>query len=147
MRIIAQTPEETMKIAGKLAETFSGGEVVGLDGGLGAGKTVFVKGFARGLGVRAAITSPTFNIVREYAGRLPLYHFDVYRIEEPEEMFEVGFAEYLSSGGVTIIEWASRVEALLPPGCIRVEIQGAGEDARVLEICGMEEERLKAALQ
>jgi len=107
---------DTFSFAKGLAEHAQPGEVYCLDGDLGAGKTVFAKGFAAGLGITEMITSPTFNIVREYhSGRLPLYHFDVYRIEDPDEMHETGFSEYLSGDGVCLIEWPGQVEELLPP--------------------------------
>ena len=86
-------PEETYEFAKKIGQTLSGGCTIALDGGLGAGKTVFVQGLAAGLGIDKPITSPTFTIVRQYQGRLPLNHFDVYRIEEPEELYEIGFSE------------------------------------------------------
>lgn len=129
--ICSRSPRETYAIAQKLAKRLTGGEVIGLDGDLGAGKTVFVKGLAAGLGVCATVQSPTFTIVREYAkGRLPLYHFDVYRIADPDEMFEIGFEEYLHGGGVTVIEWASIIEELLPADALRIHIAYSGGDER-----------------
>lgn len=105
---------------GKAATT---GEIYALIGDLGAGKTVFSKGFAAGLGITETVVSPTFMIVQEYdGGRLPLYHFDVYRIEEPDEMAEIGFDEYIRGDGVCLIEWADRIAPLLPDDAAMIRI-------------------------
>lgn len=99
------------------------GQVYALIGDLGVGKTVFTKGFAKGLGIEEPVSSPTFTILQIYEeGRLPLYHFDVYRIEEPEEMEEVGFDDYVYGDGVCLIEWAGRIEEILPEDTITVMI-------------------------
>ena len=118
------SPEETLEIGKLLGENAAPGEVYALIGDLGAGKTVFTKGFAQGLGIEEPVNSPTFTILQIYEeGRIPLYHFDVYRIEEPEEMEEVGFDEYIDGDGVCLIEWAGRIGALLPPEVIVVRIE------------------------
>ena len=109
-----QSPEETWELAFRLGESAEAGQVWTLNGDLGVGKTVFAQGFAAGLGVTDIVNSPTFTIVQEYAGRLPLYHFDVYRIEDPEEMEEIGFREYFYGDGVCLVEWAEQIEELLP---------------------------------
>ena len=107
--------EETLAIGRKLGEAAQAGEIYALVGDLGTGKTVFSKGFAEGLGVTETVSSPTFTILQIYEdGRLPLYHFDVYRIEEPEEMEEVGLDEYLEGDGVCLIEWPERIAEMLP---------------------------------
>ena len=124
------SPEETYEFAKKIGQTLSSGCTIALDGGLGAGKTVFVQGLAAGLGIDKPITSPTFTIVRQYQGRLPLNHFDVYRIEEPEELYEIGFSEYLGDGQVAVIEWAERIGALLPENTVFIKMTGAGEEPR-----------------
>lgn len=117
-------PEDTYKFAQKLSEDAQPGQVYALVGDLGVGKTVFTKGFAAGLGIEEPVSSPTFTILQIYEeGRLPLYHFDVYRIEEPEEMEEVGFDEYIDADGVCLIEWANRIEEILPPETIFVRIE------------------------
>ena len=109
------SPEETLQIGRALGEGAARGEVYALDGDLGVGKTVFTKGFAEGLGIEEPVSSPTFTILQIYEdGRIPLYHFDAYRIEEPEEMEEIGFDEYVDGDGVGLIEWAGRIEDLLP---------------------------------
>ena len=118
------SPEETLEIGKLLGENAAPGEVYALIGDLGAGKTVFTKGFAQGLGIEEPVNSPTFTILQIYEeGRIPLYHFDVYRIEEPEEMEEVGFDEYIDGDGVCLIEWEGRIGDLLPPEVIVVRIE------------------------
>ncbi len=107
--------DETLALGEKLGREATPGTVITLSGDLGVGKTVFAKGFAIGLGISDPITSPTFTILCEYdSGRIPLYHFDVYRIADPEEMFEVGFDDYICGDGVCLIEWAELIEELLP---------------------------------
>lgn len=116
--------EDTAKYAWNLASLAKPGQVYALIGDLGVGKTVFTKGFAQGLGIEEPVSSPTFTILQIYEeGRIPLYHFDVYRIEEPEEMEEVGFDEYVSGDGVCLIEWANRIEEILPDDTIYVVIE------------------------
>ena len=116
--------EETAKYAYELASKAQPSQVYALIGDLGVGKTVFTKGFARGLGIEEPVSSPTFTILQIYEeGRLPLYHFDVYRIEEPEEMEEVGFDDYIYGDGVCLIEWANRIEDILPEETIYVVIE------------------------
>ncbi|MBR3367319.1 MAG: tRNA (adenosine(37)-N6)-threonylcarbamoyltransferase complex ATPase subunit type 1 TsaE [Lachnospiraceae bacterium] len=116
--------EETLAIGRKLGEAAQAGEIYALVGDLGTGKTVFSKGFAEGLGVTETVSSPTFTILQIYEdGRLPLYHFDVYRIEEPEEMEEVGLDEYLEGDGVCLIEWPERIAEMLPAQVRTVRIE------------------------
>ena len=130
--------EETAKIAFQMAADAAAGQVFALIGDLGVGKTVFTKGFAEGLGIDEPVSSPTFTILQIYEeGRLPLYHFDVYRIEEPEEMEEVGFDEYVYGDGVCLIEWANRIEEILPDDTIYVVIEkdlGKGLDYRKITV-------------
>ena len=117
------SPEETFAVGEELGREASAGMVFALEGDLGVGKTVFTRGFARGLGIEGPVTSPTFTILHVYdQGRLPMYHLDVYRIEEPEEMEEIGFDEYVGGDGVCLIEWAERIQDLLPPETIWVTI-------------------------
>ena len=118
------TPEDTFTIGKKLAETVRPGEIYTLNGDLGVGKTVFTKGLAAGLGIKEPVTSPTFTILQEYeSGRLPLYHFDVYRIGDPEEMDEIGYEDYFYGDGVCLIEWASMIGELIPETAIQVTIK------------------------
>lgn len=115
--------KETYELGLKLGEQSEPGQVYTLIGDLGVGKTVFVQGFAEGIGTREYVNSPTFTIVQIYDdGRLPLYHFDVYRIEDEEEMYEVGLDEYLYGDGVCLIEWADLIKGLIPKKHTRIEI-------------------------
>lgn len=125
MQIIeSSSPEETYRFGSAIAENISPGAVITLGGDLGAGKTVFTKGFAHGLGISELVTSPTFTILQEYrGGRIPLYHFDAYRIEDPDEMAEIGFDEYINGEGVCIIEWAEMIREILPPDVIGITIE------------------------
>lgn len=118
------TPEDTFTIGKKLAETVRPGEIYTLNGDLGVGKTVFTKGLAAGLGIKEPVTSPTFTILQEYeSGCLPLYHFDVYRIGDPEEMDEIGYEDYFYGHGICLIEWAELIEELIPEEAIAVYIE------------------------
>lgn len=110
----SHSPDETWELAFRMGEEARPGLVCTLSGDLGTGKTVFAQGFAAGLGVAGPVNSPTFTIVQEYEGRLPLYHFDVYRIEDPEEMEEIGYGEYFYGGGVCLVEWPEQILPLLP---------------------------------
>ena len=116
--------EMTFDIGKKLGEKADKGEIICLEGDLGVGKTVFTKGFAEGLNIEENIDSPTFTIVQEYTeGRLPLYHFDVYRIGDISEMDEIGYDDYFFGEGVCLIEWASRIKELIPESAIRITIE------------------------
>ena len=114
--------EDTHKIAREIADSLNGGEFIAMYGDLGAGKTAFVQGLAKALGINNHITSPTFTIVNEYEGRLPLYHFDVYRIADPDEMYEIGYDEYIYSDGVCVVEWAELIEDLFPEKYYKITI-------------------------
>ncbi|MBQ6321825.1 MAG: tRNA (adenosine(37)-N6)-threonylcarbamoyltransferase complex ATPase subunit type 1 TsaE [Lachnospiraceae bacterium] len=116
--------EDTYKIGFDLGEGARKGTVIALTGDLGSGKTVFAKGFAAGLGVAETVNSPTFTIMQIYEdGRLPLYHFDVYRIEEPEELYEIGYEEYFYADGVCLVEWADLIQELLPEDTVMIRIE------------------------
>ena len=121
--ITTTSEEETRALAAQLAATLVPGSVVAMHGQLGAGKTCFVTGLARALGVTQPVTSPTFTVINEYAASMPLYHMDLYRIGDPDELWALGFDEYLSPDGVTVIEWPERAGDLLPPGTINVTIE------------------------
>ena len=124
MIIESFSAQDTYEAGQKLAARAAAGEIYALNGDLGVGKTVFTKGFAAGLGITEPVSSPTFTILQIYEeGRLPLYHFDVYRIEEPEEMEEVGLDEYLFGEGVCLIEWAEQIRELLPENTVQVTIE------------------------
>mgnify|MGYP005791695391 CR=1 FL=1 len=124
MVIETYSAEETFETGQELAKQAKANEVYALLGDLGVGKTVFTQGFAKGLGITDPVSSPTFTIVSEYdEGRLPFYHFDVYRICDPEEMYEVGFDDYIESGGVCLIEWANLIGDLLPENITEISIE------------------------
>lgn len=124
MIIIKTVSELETRDAGiMLGSILKKGDVVGLEGELGAGKTVFVKGMAAALGVKEYVTSPTFVILNEYKGRLPVYHFDVYRVSNSQDMYDIGFDEYICSDGVVIVEWANLIKEILPAEIIWVKIE------------------------
>ena len=123
MEFESNSYEETQKFAEKFSKTLKAGDVLCMYGDLGVGKTAFVQGLAKGLGIDEPITSPTFTIVNEYSGRLPLYHFDVYRIADSDEMYEIGYEEYFFSDGVCLIEWGTLIEELLPDSTITITIE------------------------
>ena len=120
--------EETEALGARLANALAQGRVVAFTGDLGAGKTAFVSGMARALGVEERVTSPTFTIVNEYEGTLPLFHFDMYRLGDEEDLFDIGWEDYLSRGGVCAVEWSERVGGALPPETVRVTISRCPED-------------------
>ena len=124
MIIESYSEKETFELGFKLGKEAAAGAVFTLVGDLGVGKTVFTKGFAKGLGIEEHVSSPTFTILQVYdEGRLPLYHFDVYRIGDPEEMDEIGYEDYFFGNGVCLVEWANLIEELMPPQTkwIRIE--------------------------
>lgn len=122
---------ESRKIAARLALLLKSGDVVTLEGELGAGKTTFTKGIAEGLGVRRMVTSPTFTIIKEYDGRIPLYHIDAYRLEHSEE--DIGFSEYFNGEGLSVIEWATFIEDYLPNERLNVKINYIDENSRAIQ--------------
>ncbi len=129
--VITHSPDETEEVGVGLASHVRDGDVVALVGELGAGKTTFVKGLARGLFVKDVILSPSFLLARSYPGRLPFHHLDAYRITSPHELSEVGLLELLPpADGVTAVEWADRIPDLIPRGAIWVTLEHAGEDRR-----------------
>lgn len=136
MQKVTKSADETKELGSLLAEKLVCGDIVSLYGGLGAGKTVFTKGIAEGLGIKEEIVSPTFTILKEYMGREKLYHFDLYRIEDEEELEHIGFYEYLGRDGICVIEWPENAENL--PECIKVSLTGSGGDERTIEIEGRE---------
>jgi tRNA threonylcarbamoyladenosine biosynthesis protein TsaE len=125
---VSVRPEETRAFAGRLAGFLMGGDVIALEGDLGAGKTTFTQGLAEGLGVKRNVNSPTFTIIKEYAGRLPLYHMDVYRVEDAFE--DLGFDEYFEGNGVTVVEWAHLIEAQLPENLLLLKLYLEGNGTR-----------------
>ena len=135
----SQSAAETCALAREWAGRAVPGQVYALTGDLGTGKTVFAKGFAEGLGVAQDVTSPTFAIINEYAGRLPLYHFDVYRINSVDEMEDTGYEDYFYGKGVCLVEWAELVEGLLPADTVHICIEkdlAKGENYRLITVRG-----------
>lgn len=137
MVYISNSCDETKEIAASFAKKLSAGSVLCMYGDLGAGKTAFVQGLAKGLGIFEHVTSPTFTIVNEYSGRLPLYHFDVYRISDSDEMYEIGYEEYVYGDGVSVIEWPQLIDDILPDKRYDITISkdyDKGENYRKIEI-------------
>ena len=132
--------KDTYELAAQLAAAAKKGDIIALTGNLGAGKTAFTKGFAKGLGIKEPITSPTYTFVQIYeSGRLPLYHFDVYRIGDISEMDEIGYEDYFYGDGVSVMEWADLVEPILPAGTVRITISkdpAKGPDYRKITVDG-----------
>ncbi|WP_291257538.1 tRNA (adenosine(37)-N6)-threonylcarbamoyltransferase complex ATPase subunit type 1 TsaE [Flavonifractor sp.] len=139
MELLSHSPEETEDIGARLAEQLEPGAVVAFTGDLGAGKTAFTRGLARGLGIPDRITSPTFTIVNEYeGGRLPLFHFDMYRLGSADELFDIGWEDYLCRGGVCAVEWSENIADALEEDAVRVDIRrGASDQERVITIAGV----------
>ena len=136
MQFITHSLEETELLGQRLGETLSGGEIVAYQGGLGAGKTAFTRGLARGLGISMRVTSPTYTIVNEYTGgRLPLFHFDMYRLGSAEELFDIGWEDYLARGGVCAVEWSENVQEAMQ-GAITVRMEKRSENTRCIRIEG-----------
>ncbi len=111
---------ETAQLGAALAKAVRPGDILALSGDLAAGKTTFIQGFCRALGVEEPVTSPTFTLINEYRGTLPVYHFDCYRLEGADDLYDLGYEEYFYGDGVVVIEWADRIESLLPSSAIRL---------------------------
>lgn len=140
MKYVTNSEEETEALGVRLAGRLGPGAVVAFTGDLGAGKTAFTRGLARGLGIRERVTSPTFTIVNEYeGGRLPLFHFDMYRMGSSGELFDIGWEDYLARGGVCAVEWSENVSDAMEEGAVSVDIcRGESERQRVITVEGVE---------
>ncbi len=125
--VISRSPEETRAFAASLLTTLAKGDVLALHGDLGSGKTCFVQGLAAALGVRQAVTSPTFTMANEYAGRWPLYHLDLYRVRGPGDLAGLGLDDYLEPDGLTVIEWAERAADLLPDSALHLHFEALAD--------------------
>lgn len=131
----SESREQTVLIGEELAQSLEGGEVVAFRGDLGSGKTCFTSGIAKGLGYTGDVTSPTFALINEYlGGRLPLYHFDMYRINSWDELYSSGFFDYIELGGVVAAEWSENIENALPENTVYVEFEKTGEESRKIKI-------------
>lgn len=139
VEFVTNSERETEELGARLAERLEPGAVIAFTGDLGAGKTAFTRGLARGLGISDRVTSPTFTIVNEYeGGRLPLFHFDMYRLGSSDELFDIGWEDYLVRGGVCAVEWSENVSDALEEGTVSVEIRrGACENQRVITVEGV----------
>ena len=136
MKYLSHSEDETQKIGFEVAEKIKKGDVISLTGSLGAGKTVFAKGFAKQLGIEEAIVSPTFTLVQEYDGRMKMYHLDLYRLSGEDEFESMGGEDFLYSDGVTLIEWSEKIESMLPDDTIYVKITINEDLTRTIEITG-----------
>jgi tRNA threonylcarbamoyladenosine biosynthesis protein TsaE len=132
--VTSDSPEATERLAGRLAAVARPGDLVALIGELGAGKTRFAKGFAAGLGVSATVNSPSFVLMTEYAGRLPLFHLDLYRLADASDALASGLLDERQRDGVTLVEWADRFGPALPAASLHVTIEGTGDDPRTIRL-------------
>ena len=140
MTFTTNSPEETEALGEKLAKILSPGTVIAYCGDLGAGKTAFTRGLARGLGYREPVTSPTYTIVNEYlGGRLPLFHFDMYRLASSEDLWDIGWEDYLDRGGVCAVEWSENVEDAME-NALWVRIEKTGDESRRITLEGVDED-------
>ena len=132
--MITNSAAETRAMGERLAGKLQAGDVILLEGDLGAGKSEFARGTAKGLGVTETVTSPSFTILNVYeSGRIPLYHFDWYRLESSEELYELGMDEYLGGEGIAVVEWPGRCPDAVPEGAVRIRMTAAGENERIIE--------------
>lgn len=137
MEYLSHSPEETEHIGEMLGRQLHGGTVLALRGGLGMGKTAFTRGLARGLGYTGRVTSPTFTIVNEYDGATPLFHFDMYRLDSEDDLFDIGWDDYLTRGGVCAVEWSERIDNALPQDTLTVSIaRGENDNDRIITVTG-----------
>ena len=128
MEFLSHSEAETEQVAQQVARRLCAGTVLALFGDLGVGKTAFTRGLAHALGYRGRVTSPTFTIVNEYEGELPIFHFDLYRLPDGDALYEIGWEDYLLRGGICVVEWSERAEAFLPSDCIRVTIRRSTDE-------------------
>jgi tRNA threonylcarbamoyladenosine biosynthesis protein TsaE len=136
MKVVSRSAQETQALGARLGRRLGRGDVVACIGLLGAGKTCFLQGLARGLGVMTDVTSPTFVLVNQYRGRLPVYHVDAYRTGSLTELVDLGLEEMLHGEGVTVVEWADKLLPLLPARTVTVTIAGLGDEPRQIELAG-----------
>lgn len=134
--VVSHSLAQTQRLGARLGELLQGGELILLDGDLGTGKTSLTQGIAEGLGVRTVVSSPTFTLLKEYEGRLPLYHFDLYRLDDVTEMLDLGFEEYFESNGVCVVEWANKAESLWPSEHLQIRLKMVSETKRGILLIG-----------
>ena len=138
MKYTSHSTEYTEMLGSVFAKSLSSGDVIAFTGDLGAGKTAFIRGMAKGLGLNDRVTSPTYTIVNEYSGPVPLFHFDLYRLSGSDDLFDIGWEDYISRGGICAVEWSERASEELT-GCIRVNISRISDNERLIEIEGVDE--------
>lgn len=137
--LITESPAETEAFGKRLGKVLGPGSVVALFGEMGAGKTALTRGIAAGLGIPEGVSSPTFALVHQYDGRLPVYHFDMYRVETWDDLYSTGFFDYLDTGGVIIIEWSENIENVIPENAVRIHLQrGKNENERIISCEGVD---------
>ena len=137
MQITTHSADETQALGQKLASRLAPGDVIAYFGDLGAGKTAFTRGLAQGLGITDPVTSPTYTIVNEYLGQRELIHFDMYRLSSADELFDIGWEDYLERGGVCVVEWSENVADALPQDAVVVTIaRGEGDNERIITVEG-----------
>ncbi len=135
IEILSNNSNETLKLGEKISTQLKAGDIVCLFGDLGSGKTTFVKGLAQGLGIEAdVVNSPTFVLLNIHEGKLPLYHFDLYRLEDVQEILALGYEEYFYGEGITVVEWAERLKHLMPKKYVHVELSHQGENKRLIKV-------------
>ena len=138
IRFVSKSAKSTEELGSRIAGVLKGKEMIAMFGDLGAGKTAFTRGLCEGLGIDEGVSSPTFAIVNAYSGKYPVYHFDMYRIKDVDDLFATGFYDYIGTG-ITIIEWSENIESELEPDCIRIRIDKTDdEDERIFEIEGLD---------
>ena len=137
MEHLSHSEQETEQLGEQVARKLPRGTVIAYTGELGMGKTAFTRGLARGLGCRGRVTSPTFTIVNEYDGATPLFHFDLYRLDGEDDLFDIGWDDYLARGGVCAVEWSERIDSALPPDTLTVSIaRGEHDNDRIITVTG-----------
>lgn len=140
MKFLTHSEQETEQMGEQLAKQLKPGTVIAYEGDLGAGKTAFTRGLARGLGITERVTSPTYTIVNEYPGKIPLFHFDMYRLSSSEELFDIGWEDYLERGGILAVEWSERVaDAMENPLRISIRRNPEEENGRIITLEGGEQ--------
>ena len=146
LTIIAKSPEETKKIGKEIGKLVRPGDLLAFYGELGAGKTCFIQGISQQLEVKDYVTSPSFTIINEYQGKIPIYHFDLFRLNSAEEILELGYEEYFYGEGLTVIEWAEKIEQLLPREHLKIDIKFKDRYERIITFIS-QEDRFKKFLK
>lgn len=139
MIVATKSPKETIELGAKIAKRLKPGDLIALSGDLGAGKTTLVKGIAKGLGIKnyEYVNSPSFVLVKEYKGRMPLFHFDIYRLGSLKDIEDIGYEDYLGREGIVVIEWAGKMERILPAKHLEISLRIKSPEERVIKITGL----------